>query len=122
MLSAQSGGAKVMPKNHFTGVSNEARQALADKRAAKLAPVLKELRTAGVTSLRGIAAALNERGIPTATGYGRWHHVQVPGSPLLIEPTALGSGLWEVDVPRCRGPICLGCKRDLSPAAPASSH
>jgi hypothetical protein len=30
-----------------------------------------------VTSLHGIAAALNERGIPTATGYGRWHHVQV---------------------------------------------
>jgi hypothetical protein len=63
-----------MPKNHFTEVSNEARQALADKRAA---PILKELQASGVTSLRGIAVALNERGIPTATGYGRWHHVQV---------------------------------------------
>ena len=66
-----------MPKNHFTDVSNEARQARADKRAAKLAPVLKELQASGVTSLRGIAKALNERGIPTATGYGRWHDVQV---------------------------------------------
>jgi hypothetical protein len=66
-----------MPKNHFTGVSNEARQARADKRAAKLAPILKELQASGVTSLRGIAVALNARGIPTATGYGRWHHVQV---------------------------------------------
>jgi hypothetical protein len=48
-----------------------------DKRAAELAPIVKEIRASGVTSLRGIAAALNERGIPTATGYGRWHHVQV---------------------------------------------
>jgi hypothetical protein len=77
ILSAQSGGAKVMPKHPFTGVSNLARQARADKRAAKLAPILKELQASGVTSLRAIAAALNERGIPTATGYGRWHHVQV---------------------------------------------
>ena len=77
MLSAQSGGAEVMPKHPFTGDSNEARQAHADREAAKLAPILKELQAAGVTSLRGIAAALNERGIPTATGYGRWHHVQV---------------------------------------------
>jgi hypothetical protein len=69
MLALQSGGAEVMPKHPFTGVSNEARQ--------KLAPILKELQAAGVTSLRGIAVALNERGIPTATGYGRWHHVQV---------------------------------------------
>jgi hypothetical protein len=61
-----------MPKHPFTGVTNEARQASADERAA-----LKELQAAGVTSLRAIAAALNERGIPTATGYGRWHHVQV---------------------------------------------
>jgi hypothetical protein len=66
-----------MPKNHFTGVSNEGRRALADKRAAKLAPVIKALRAKNVTSLRAIAAALNERGIPTATGYGCWHHVQV---------------------------------------------
>jgi hypothetical protein len=66
-----------MPEHPFTGVSNEARQTRADKRAAKLAPSLKELQAAGVTSLRGIAGALNKRGIPTATGHGRWHHVQV---------------------------------------------
>jgi hypothetical protein len=66
-----------MPKNNFTGVNNEARQSRADARAADLAPIIAELQAAGVTSLRGIAAALNERGIPTATGHGRWHHVQV---------------------------------------------
>jgi hypothetical protein len=32
MLTLQSGGAKVMPKNPFTGVTNEVRQARADKR------------------------------------------------------------------------------------------
>jgi hypothetical protein len=77
MLSVQSGAAEVMSKHPFTGVTNEARQACADKRAAQLAPILKELQAAGVTSLRAIAAALNERAIPTATGYGRWHHVQI---------------------------------------------
>jgi len=44
---------------------------------ARRAPVIAELRASGVTSLRGIAAALNERGIPTVAGSGRWRHVQV---------------------------------------------
>src|SRR5580692_8654444 len=34
---------KVMPKNPFTGVTNEARQAGADKRAADLVPIVREL-------------------------------------------------------------------------------
>jgi hypothetical protein len=45
--------------------------------AADLAPIIRELQTAGVTSLVGIAAAFNERSIPTATGRGTWHAVQV---------------------------------------------
>jgi hypothetical protein len=44
----------------------------AAKRVADLAPIITELRAAGVTSLRSIAAALNERGVPTASGYGKW--------------------------------------------------
>jgi hypothetical protein len=36
MLSTQSGGAKVMPKNPLTGVTNEARQARANKRVADI--------------------------------------------------------------------------------------
>jgi hypothetical protein len=43
---------------------------------ADLAPIA-ELKAAGVTSLRAIAAALNERGIPTASGTGEWQAVQV---------------------------------------------
>jgi hypothetical protein len=42
-----------------------------------IAPTIAELQAAGVTSLRGIAAALNERGIPTASGTGEWQAVQV---------------------------------------------
>jgi DNA invertase Pin-like site-specific DNA recombinase len=43
---------------------------------ADLAPIIKELQAGGATSLRAIAAGLNERGIPTANG-GRWSSPQV---------------------------------------------
>ena len=39
--------------------------------------MIKELQAAGAISLRAIAAALNERGIPTARGQGGWSAVQV---------------------------------------------
>jgi DNA invertase Pin-like site-specific DNA recombinase len=43
-----------------------------DQHAQDLAPVLGDLRQQGITSLRGIAAALSERGMLTRRG-GRWH-------------------------------------------------
>jgi hypothetical protein len=55
----------------------EARRKQAEARAADLAPMIAAIRAAGVTSLYGIARALNERGIPTATGRGRWAIPQV---------------------------------------------
>jgi hypothetical protein len=55
----------------------EAVQARVNKRAADLAPIIAELRAAGITSFSGIAGALNERGIPTTRGSGRWYHAQV---------------------------------------------
>jgi hypothetical protein len=55
----------------------EKRRARAERGAADLAPVIADLRARGVTSLRGIAAALNERGIPTVAGSGLWYHAQV---------------------------------------------
>jgi hypothetical protein len=57
--------------------TSDARRVRADAAAADLAPVIAELQAAGVTSLRGIATALNERGIPTVAGSGRWYHKQV---------------------------------------------
>ena len=40
--------------------------------AANVLPIVETLRTNGVTDLRGLAAALNSRGVRTARG-GRWH-------------------------------------------------
>jgi DNA invertase Pin-like site-specific DNA recombinase len=46
-------------------------------RAALLAPIIAELQAAGATSLKAIAAKLNERKIPTARGDGSWTATQV---------------------------------------------
>jgi DNA invertase Pin-like site-specific DNA recombinase len=51
--------------------------AKARQRAADLAPIITELQVRGVTTLYGIAAALNERGIPTASGAGTWQATSV---------------------------------------------
>jgi DNA invertase Pin-like site-specific DNA recombinase len=48
----------------------------ADERARKIAPIIAELRAAGVTSLRKIAEALAERGIGAPRG-GEWSAAQV---------------------------------------------
>jgi DNA invertase Pin-like site-specific DNA recombinase len=48
-----------------------------DARASDIAPTIKALQAAGATSLRAIAAKLNEAGIPTAKGNGTWSAVQV---------------------------------------------
>ena len=45
-------------------------------RAADLAPVITELQASGATSLRAVASALNDRGIPTARG-GKWFAASV---------------------------------------------
>lgn len=55
---------------------NEAVERVATERATDLAPVIQELQAAGATSLRAIAAGLNERKIATARG-GEWSAVQV---------------------------------------------
>jgi DNA invertase Pin-like site-specific DNA recombinase len=57
--------------------ASEAITKRAKARAADLAPTIAELQAAGATSLRAIAAGLNERGIPTARGTGTWSATQV---------------------------------------------
>ena len=77
-----------MPKSHFTAASLRAARAnfrvarevwiaCTDERAAKLAPIIKVLQAKGITSLKGLAAALNKRRIRTARHIGRWHPTQV---------------------------------------------
>jgi hypothetical protein len=55
----------------------QVRQARADARAADLAPIVRELQANGVTSFKGIAAALNARGVPTPWGSHHWYPMQV---------------------------------------------
>jgi DNA invertase Pin-like site-specific DNA recombinase len=57
----------------------------ADAFAANVMPIIETLRAAGVSDLRGLAAALNSRGIRTARG-GRWHVSNVKN---VIDRTAL---------------------------------
>jgi DNA invertase Pin-like site-specific DNA recombinase len=67
-------GARLTAKQREAG--RAALQAKARARAIDLAPTIEELRAAGFESLRAIATALDERGIPAARG-GRWSAVQV---------------------------------------------
>ena len=48
----------------------------ADRFAANTLPIVKQIQASGITTLRGIAAALAARGVPTARG-GEWTPVQV---------------------------------------------
>ena len=50
----------------------------AQRFARNVAPVIEQIRAGGATSLRGIAAVLNKRGVRTARG-GRWAATQVAG-------------------------------------------
>jgi DNA invertase Pin-like site-specific DNA recombinase len=51
-------------------------KASADRHAADVLPVIKDIRAAGTGSLKGIAAELNARGILTARG-GQWYATTV---------------------------------------------
>jgi DNA invertase Pin-like site-specific DNA recombinase len=66
-----------VPTAKHRALSAKALQERADARAADIGPTIRELQAAGATSLRAIAAALNEKGIPTARGNGEWSAVQV---------------------------------------------
>lgn len=56
--------------------ATEARRRRARDRARDLLPIIEEIRKEGTTSLGGIAAQLNARGVTTARG-GKWQAVQV---------------------------------------------
>jgi DNA invertase Pin-like site-specific DNA recombinase len=51
-------------------------KAEADRHAANVLPIIEQIRSSGAKSLRGIADALNARGIPSPRG-GRWHAMGV---------------------------------------------
>lgn len=41
--------------------------------ATKLSPILRKLKSKGITSVRAVSRELNKRGIPTFRGEGHWH-------------------------------------------------
>jgi DNA invertase Pin-like site-specific DNA recombinase len=48
----------------------------ADRHAANVLPVIRDVQRSGAKTLRGVADALNARGISTSRG-GRWHAMTV---------------------------------------------
>jgi DNA invertase Pin-like site-specific DNA recombinase len=52
--------------------AHAANRAAADQFAGNVLPIVREIQAAGITSLGGIAGALNARGVRTARG-GTWH-------------------------------------------------
>ncbi|WP_456680038.1 recombinase family protein [Bradyrhizobium sp. USDA 3311] len=67
----------VVPTKRARALAADALKARADSRAADIAPIVAELQAAGRLSLRDIAKGLNEAGIPTARGQGKWSAIQV---------------------------------------------
>src|SRR5215475_4322544 len=63
----------------------EAIEASADRHAANVLPIIREIQRAGATSLRAIADALNARGVPTARG-GRWQAQTVSNALARLKP------------------------------------
>jgi DNA invertase Pin-like site-specific DNA recombinase len=71
------GNRGVTPGRKMQEASRKALEARSAARAADIGPTIRKLQADGATSLRAIAAGLNEQGIPTARGQGEWSAVQV---------------------------------------------
>lgn len=67
------GGPKL---NEARLIGHEANRRNADRFAANVRPIVEEIKRSGVTSLRGVAAVLAARGVPTARG-GTWSAAQI---------------------------------------------
>ena len=87
----------VKPTDEMRAASIAKIQARATERAADVAPSIVQLQAAGATSLRDIAAGLNERGIPTSRGDGEWSAVQVMRVLERLDPFVAGSGASEAN-------------------------
>src|ERR1700676_133367 len=72
-------GAKLGNPRNPAEAAKKGREAIAanaDEFAAGMAPIIEGIRAAGITTLAGVADALNKRGVRTARG-GTWHAMTV---------------------------------------------
>ena len=63
-------------RSTFQALGAAANKANADRFAANIIPIIREIQASGVTTLRGVARALNARGVPSARG-APWSEVAV---------------------------------------------
>ena len=90
MISERTRAALAARKARGAKLGNRTNLAEAARRfAANVAPVIRQVRDSGVSSLRGIAAALNAHGVRTARG-GRWAATQVAAVLALTSGVAVG--------------------------------
>jgi hypothetical protein len=75
-VGGDRGNLRVVSAKGRLAAALEARRKAARQRAEDLKPIISELRAHGITSLNGMAASLNARGVPAARG-GKWTAIQV---------------------------------------------
>ena len=63
-------------RSTFQALGAAANKANAERFAANIIPIIREIQTSGVTTLRGVARALNARGVKSRTGVP-WSHAAV---------------------------------------------
>ena len=83
LASKRAQGARLgNPNFAAAGADGRATQvAAADQFAANVLPIIRQIQATGITSLGGIATALNHRGVRTARG-GKWHVSTVKNVPM----------------------------------------
>jgi hypothetical protein len=72
-------------------LGRQANQDAADAFAANVLPIVREMRASGITTMRALAAALNDRGIRTARD-GTWHKSTVCNLLMRLPSTDENSG------------------------------
>ena len=74
LQAAKARGVKLGCPNPAKGsqIGNAAQKARADRFAENVAPIIREIQQAGITTQQGLADALNARGVRAARG-GAWH-------------------------------------------------
>jgi DNA invertase Pin-like site-specific DNA recombinase len=70
-------GASTEQLNSIGGAGRDKQIAAAQQFAANTKPIIDQITGAGITTLRGIAAALTARGVVTKSGASTWHPQQV---------------------------------------------